>query len=300
MDAAWALYEAWVAIQTGDVDSALIYGFGKASLGDLHEIWTLQTDPYTVAPLWPSMVDMAALQADAYIAASGRTERDLAEVAARSLRNAQGEPARGGRRGRERRRPARSARHPPAAARLRHRPDHRRRRRDRDRGRTTWPRQHCERPGLDPGHRAPGRPPAPRAAGPGHGALGRLAAAEAAGVADGADRRRRDPRPVQPRGADPPRGAGSRRRRGRQPLGRRAHLEPDDGGRPGPIGEVADRIIDGRAGRGVAHAAQGPCLQQNLVCVLEGASHERAQHGTRQSADRRAGPERPGASQERS
>jgi len=38
------------------------------------------------------------------------------------------------------------------------------------------------------------------------------------------------------------------------------------------IGEVADRITDGRAGRGVAHAAQGPCLQQNLVCVLEGAN----------------------------
>ena len=38
------------------------------------------------------------------------------------------------------------------------------------------------------------------------------------------------------------------------------------------IGEVANRIIDGRAGRGVAHAAQGPCLQQNLVCVLEGSN----------------------------
>ena len=36
------------------------------------------------------------------------------------------------------------------------------------------------------------------------------------------------------------------------------------------IGEVADRIRGGTAARGVAHAAQGPCLQQNLVCVLEG------------------------------
>ena len=49
MDAAWALYEAWVAIQTGEVDSALIYGFGKSSPGDLHEIMTLQIDPYYVA-----------------------------------------------------------------------------------------------------------------------------------------------------------------------------------------------------------------------------------------------------------
>ena len=36
------------------------------------------------------------------------------------------------------------------------------------------------------------------------------------------------------------------------------------------IGEAAQRIIDGRANRAVAHATSGPCLQQNLVCVLEG------------------------------
>jgi acetyl-CoA acetyltransferase len=36
------------------------------------------------------------------------------------------------------------------------------------------------------------------------------------------------------------------------------------------IGEVARRIMDGGAGRGVAHATSGACLQQNLVCVLEG------------------------------
>jgi hypothetical protein len=29
--------------------------------------------------------------------------------------------------------------------------------------------------------------------------------------------------------------------------------------------------MTGGAGRGLAHAAQGPCLQQNLVCVLEGS-----------------------------
>src|SRR5215212_1910090 len=89
MDGAWALYEAWVAIQTGEVDVALVYGFGKSSPGDLHEIMTLQTDPYYLLPLWPSMVDMAALQASAYLEASGRTEKDLAEVAARSQRDAQ-------------------------------------------------------------------------------------------------------------------------------------------------------------------------------------------------------------------
>ena len=30
------------------------------------------------------------------------------------------------------------------------------------------------------------------------------------------------------------------------------------------------RIIDGTATRAVAHATSGPCLQQNLVCLLEG------------------------------
>jgi acetyl-CoA acetyltransferase len=36
------------------------------------------------------------------------------------------------------------------------------------------------------------------------------------------------------------------------------------------IGEVAQRIITGEANRGVAHATSGPCLQHNLVTVLEG------------------------------
>jgi acetyl-CoA acetyltransferase len=36
------------------------------------------------------------------------------------------------------------------------------------------------------------------------------------------------------------------------------------------ISEVAERIMAGEASRGVAHATSGPCLQQNLVCVLEG------------------------------
>src|SRR6478672_11726670 len=92
MDAAWALYEAWVAIQTGEVDSALVYGFGKSSPGDLHEIMALQLDPYYLLPQWPSMVDMAALQACAFLDANGATEKDLAEVAARSQRNAQNNP----------------------------------------------------------------------------------------------------------------------------------------------------------------------------------------------------------------
>jgi acetyl-CoA acetyltransferase len=34
--------------------------------------------------------------------------------------------------------------------------------------------------------------------------------------------------------------------------------------------EVANRIMEGSAHRGLAHASSGPALQQNLVCVLEG------------------------------
>ena len=36
------------------------------------------------------------------------------------------------------------------------------------------------------------------------------------------------------------------------------------------IGEAASRIMDGSADRALAHATSGPCLQQNLVAVLEG------------------------------
>ncbi len=63
MDAAWALYEAWVKIQTGEVDTALVYGFGKSSAGVLRRVLSLQLDPYLLTPLWPDSVSIAALQA---------------------------------------------------------------------------------------------------------------------------------------------------------------------------------------------------------------------------------------------
>jgi acetyl-CoA acetyltransferase len=53
MDAAWALYEAWLKIRMGEVDTALVYGFGKSSAGHLRRVLALQLDPYLVAPLWP-------------------------------------------------------------------------------------------------------------------------------------------------------------------------------------------------------------------------------------------------------
>lgn len=63
MDAAWAAYEAYIKLLTGEVDTALVYGFGKSSAGNLRRILSRQTDPYTVAPLWPDSVSLAGLQA---------------------------------------------------------------------------------------------------------------------------------------------------------------------------------------------------------------------------------------------
>jgi acetyl-CoA acetyltransferase len=82
MDGAWALYEAWVKVLTGDADIALAYGFGKSSAGDLRRVLALQLDPYVVAPLWPDSVSIAALQARLGLESSLWTERGMAEVAA--------------------------------------------------------------------------------------------------------------------------------------------------------------------------------------------------------------------------
>ena len=38
------------------------------------------------------------------------------------------------------------------------------------------------------------------------------------------------------------------------------------------IGHAADHDLRAAARRALAHSTRGPCLQQNLVCILEGAS----------------------------
>jgi acetyl-CoA acetyltransferase len=83
-DAAWALYEAWVKIRTGEVDTALVYGFGKSSSGELRRVLAMQLDPYHVAPLWPDAVSLAGLQARLGLDQGLWTEREMAGVAARS------------------------------------------------------------------------------------------------------------------------------------------------------------------------------------------------------------------------
>jgi acetyl-CoA acetyltransferase len=92
MDGAWALYEAWLKILTGEAEIALAYGFGKSSAGTLRRVLALQLDPYLVAPLWPDSVAIAALQARLGIEAGQWSEEDMAKVAARSLADARGNP----------------------------------------------------------------------------------------------------------------------------------------------------------------------------------------------------------------
>jgi acetyl-CoA acetyltransferase len=93
MDGAFALHEAWVRLQHGDIDTALVYAFGRSSLGDVRDVLALQLDPYYVAPLWPDAVSLAALQARALLDSGRATERDLAAIAARSRKRARENPA---------------------------------------------------------------------------------------------------------------------------------------------------------------------------------------------------------------
>jgi acetyl-CoA acetyltransferase len=92
MDGAWALYEAWLKILTGEAEIALAYGFGKSSAGTLRRVLALQLDPYLVAPLWPDSVAIAALQARLGIEAGLWSEDDMAAVAARSRASARTNP----------------------------------------------------------------------------------------------------------------------------------------------------------------------------------------------------------------
>jgi acetyl-CoA acetyltransferase len=88
MDGAWALYEAWVLLQEGEIDAALVYAFGRSSMGDLSQVMAVQLDPYYLAPLWPDPTALAALQAQAMIDKGLASEADFAAVASRSRRSA--------------------------------------------------------------------------------------------------------------------------------------------------------------------------------------------------------------------
>jgi acetyl-CoA acetyltransferase len=88
MDAAWALYESILKIRMGHADSALVYGFGKSSPGELPTVLSQQLDPYYLAPLWVDTVSLAAMQARMMLDQGVMEEADMAAVVARSRRNA--------------------------------------------------------------------------------------------------------------------------------------------------------------------------------------------------------------------
>lgn len=256
-DGAWALYEAWVRMQHDEIDSALVYAFGKSSLGSIRDVLTLQLDPYYVAPLWPDAHAIAALQARALLEGSDYTERDMAAVAARGRRAAMIDellalPYVAS--------PLREHDCPPvsdgAAAVVLAAGD--------------LAREICERPawirgidhriepqglGLRDLTRSTSAALAARHAGAGNEPIDvaelhasythqELILRQALGLGAGVA--------INPSGgalaADPVMVTGLIR-----------------------IGEAASRVMGGEAQRALAHASAGPCLQQNLVCILEAA-----------------------------
>jgi acetyl-CoA acetyltransferase len=92
MDGAWALYEAWVKMQMGHADISLIYAYSKSSPGEIRRVMSRQMDPYYTGPLWADPVSLAAIQARSGLDAGTFTEEQMAEVVAASRRNAKGNP----------------------------------------------------------------------------------------------------------------------------------------------------------------------------------------------------------------
>ena len=267
-DGAWALYEAWVKIQTGAADTALVYSYGKSSPGELPRVLSRQLDPYYYGPLWPDSISLAALQARALLDSGKATERDFAEIAVRCRKAAKDNPfaqltgdfdvdeilaaeplvA-----------PLRKHDCPPisdgAVAMVLAAGDR--------------AKELCESPAwirgvehrIDPhalGVRDLTESPSTRLAG------------EAAGVGDG---------PVDVAELHAPFTSQEVILRDALGLGDDVDVNPSGGPLAANvlmasglirIAEVANRITAGTAGRGVAHATSGHCLQHNLVCVLEG------------------------------
>ncbi len=92
MDGAWALYEAWLKIQAGHADTALVYSYSKASPGDLPNVMSRGLDPYYYGPLWPDSVAFAGLQARAMLDAGKISAEEMAQIAHRSRTAAESNP----------------------------------------------------------------------------------------------------------------------------------------------------------------------------------------------------------------
>jgi acetyl-CoA acetyltransferase len=92
MDGAWALYEAWLRLQLGDIDIACAMGSGRSSTADPSLIYPMEMDPFYLAPLGADAVSFAALQARILLASDKVTERQMAEIATRCRRDAKRNP----------------------------------------------------------------------------------------------------------------------------------------------------------------------------------------------------------------
>ncbi len=270
MDAAWALYEAILKIRMGHADSALIYGFGKSSPGELPAVLSQQLDPYYLAPLWVDTVSLAAMQARMMLDQGLISEEDMAAVVVRSRANA------------AQNNPHAQLKTAVTAEELL--------------AEDSWVsplRKHDCCPisdgaaamvicsvararemaipyavirGID--HRIETHNLGARDL---TRSVSTEQAAAAAGVADG---------PVEVAELYSPFSHQEIILRRALGLGDETVVNPSGGVLAGNlmmasglarIGEVARRIIDGQVSRGVAHATSGPCLQHNLVTVLEAA-----------------------------
>lgn len=267
-DAAWALYEAWLKIQCGHAEVALVYGFGKSSQAELADITAIMLDPYYLTPLWPDSISIAALQARMMIDKGICTEKDMAKVVARSRANAKNTP------GAQFKgdvdvtsllaeptivSPLRRHDCPPicdgaSAVVLASR---------------EVAKKKCKRPVFIRGIRdcIDAHHLGCRDLTVSHSTT---LAGEAAGVHNG---------PVDIAELHAPFSHQEIILKNALSLGNGVSINPSGGVLAGNIfmssglsriGEVAQRIMNGEADRGVAHASSGPCLQHNLVTVLEG------------------------------
>jgi acetyl-CoA acetyltransferase len=76
----FALYECWVRLLAGEAEAALVCAFSRPSALDERSVLELQLDPYLVGPLHPRAASLAALQARSLIDSGRATEADLAGV----------------------------------------------------------------------------------------------------------------------------------------------------------------------------------------------------------------------------
>ena len=276
MDGAWALYEAWVKIVSGEAETALAYGFGKSSGAQLRRVLALQLDPYLVAPLWPDSVSVAALQARLGIEAGLWSEKDMAEVAARCRASAVSNPAA-------------QVSGSVTAAELLARPYVAEPLRAHDCApvgdgaavviiaSAARARELCERPAWISGF-------AHQVDSGSLGARDLLAVPSAAGAARAAGAGFVEVAPVEVAPIEvaelhAPFSHQELLLREALGLGEGVTVNPSGGalcGNPmfaaglARIGQAARTVMSGRAGRALGHATSGPALQQNLVCVLSG------------------------------